>query len=94
MKNGLLYETSKLMKSSFDKRIEYIDDILHDADIMEEFDIIFASYIETQKSMIDQFNSLKEDSTEAEFEEFFNASLLFEKQLSKAEDLFEAIIQD
>lgn len=94
MKNDLLYEISKLMKSSFDKRIEYIDDILHDADIMEEFDIIFASYIETQKSMIDQFNSLKEDSTEAEFEKFFNASLLFEKQLSKAEDLFEAIIQD
>ena len=59
-----------------------------------EFDILFASYNETQKSMINQFNSLKEDSTEAEFEEFFNASLLFEKQLSKAENLFEVIIQD
>ena len=94
MKNSLLYETSKLMKSSFDKRIEYISDILHGADIGVEFDILFASYNETQKSMTDQFNSLKEDSTEAEFEEFFNASLLFEKQLSKAENLFEAVIQD
>jgi hypothetical protein len=90
----VLYETSKMIKSSFDKRTEYIDDILHDADIIEEFDILFASYNKTQKSMIDKFNSLKEDSKESEFEEFFSTSLLFDKELSTVEDLFEKIIQD
>lgn len=81
----VLFNVSEMIKNNLCERWKNISQIIEDADIHEEFDLVFKDVNETYNTTMNIFNKLKENSKQSEFEEFFEKSLLCDESIGKVE---------